>query len=88
MNCDSYLSILLKVDVIYVDLTSTFAQGQAYVAISRVKRLKNLHFIGWDRRIFKLQNVKLIQVMNSLNIFNIIKAIFLKFIKFIKYIHN
>jgi hypothetical protein len=26
-----------------------------------------LHFIGWDRRIFKLQNEKLIQVMNSLN---------------------
>ena len=52
---------------LYVDLTSTFAHGQVYVAISRVKRLKKLHFIGWDRRIFKLQNEKLIQVMNSLN---------------------
>ena len=52
---------------LYVDLTSTFAHGQAYVALSRVKRLKKLHFIGWDRRIFQLQDDKLIQVMNSLN---------------------
>jgi hypothetical protein len=52
---------------VYVDLTSTFAHGQAYVAISRVKRLKKLHFIGWDSSIFKLQDEKLIAVMNSLN---------------------
>ena len=52
---------------VYIDLASTFAHGQAYVAISRVKRLKNLHFIGWDRRMFHLQDEKLITVMNILN---------------------
>jgi len=52
---------------LYIDLASTFAHGQAYVAISRVKRLKKLHFIGWDRQIFKLQDEKLINVMKTLD---------------------
>lgn len=41
-------------DCVDVDLESTFAYGQAYVALSRVKTLKGLRIRGWSKEVVKV----------------------------------
>lgn len=44
----------MSLDEAVVDLSSVFEFGQGYVALSRVRRLKGLHLLGWNERAFQV----------------------------------
>lgn len=53
-------------DIVYVNLTHAFTQGQAYVAISRVKNPENLHLIGFDEHAFRIIDPAIINELKNL----------------------
>ena len=44
----------MSLDEAVVDLSEVFEFGQGYVALSRVRRLKGLHLLGWNERAFQV----------------------------------
>ncbi|TSC84815.1 MAG: ATPase AAA [Parcubacteria group bacterium Gr01-1014_13] len=44
----------MSLDQAVVDLSEVFEFGQGYVALSRVRRLKGLHLLGWNERAFQV----------------------------------
>src|SRR3989344_482068 len=44
----------MSLDEAVVDLSGVFEYGQGYVALSRVRRLKGLHLLGWNERAFQV----------------------------------
>lgn len=44
----------MSLDEAVVDLSEVFEYGQGYVALSRVRRLKGLHLLGWNERAFQV----------------------------------
>ncbi len=44
----------MSLDEAVVDLSQVFEYGQGYVALSRVRRLKGLHLLGWNDHAFKV----------------------------------
>ncbi len=44
----------MSLDEAVVDLSGVFEFGQGYVALSRVRRLKGLHLLGWNERAFQV----------------------------------
>jgi hypothetical protein len=46
----------ISLDEAAIDLSKVFELGQGYVALSRVKRLKGIHILGWNKVAFKVDN--------------------------------
>jgi hypothetical protein len=44
----------MSLDEAVVDLSEVFEYGQGYVALSRVRRLKGLHLLGWNDKAFQV----------------------------------
>ncbi len=44
----------MSLDEAVMDLREVFEFGQGYVALSRVRRLKGLHLLGWNERAFQV----------------------------------
>lgn len=44
----------MSLDEAVMDLSQVFEYGQGYVALSRVRRLKGLHLLGWNERTFQV----------------------------------
>ncbi len=44
----------VSLDEAVMDLSQVFEFGQGYVALSRVRRLKGLHLLGWNERTFQV----------------------------------
>jgi hypothetical protein len=44
----------MSMDEAVIDLSQAFEFGQGYVALSRVRRLRGLHLLGWNERAFQV----------------------------------